>query len=162
MRLFLHTIGMMCPAKNALGSCSSSCPECFSPDRLEVAKSRPQSWKRGLHESLKRNGSTLLKSAEARSCQDSSCEEAQAPHTVEDKLALNIRKARRGAAPGPSGTTSEHQFPLVESEDDMGAIAQFAGILARGDISRCSGSDQKGSYERIEKGKRWGERHCCG
>ena len=52
----------------------------------------------------------------------------------EDKLALNIRKARRGAAPGPSGTTSEHLFPLLESEDDMGAFVQFAGILARGDI----------------------------
>ena len=52
----------------------------------------------------------------------------------EDKLALNIRKARRGAAPGPSGMTSEHLFPLLESEDNMGAFVQFAGILARGDI----------------------------
>ena len=52
----------------------------------------------------------------------------------ENKLALDIRTARRGAAPGPSGMTSEHLFPLLESEDDMGAFAQFAGILARGDI----------------------------
>ena len=50
----------------------------------------------------------------------------------EDKLALNIRKASRGAAPGPAGM--EHLFLLLESEDDMGAFAQFAGILARGDI----------------------------
>ena len=52
----------------------------------------------------------------------------------EDKLAPNIRKERRDAAPGPSGMTSEHLFPLLESEDDMGAFVQFAGILARWDI----------------------------
>ena len=34
----------------------------------------------------------------------------------EDNLAPNIRKARRGAAPGPSRMTSEHLFPLLESE----------------------------------------------
>ena len=31
----------------------------------------------------------------------------------EDKFALNIRQARRGAAPGPSAMTSEHLFSLV-------------------------------------------------
>ena len=30
--------------------------------------------------------------------------------------------------------TSEHLFPFLESEDDMSAFAQVAGILARGDI----------------------------
>ena len=34
----------------------------------------------------------------------------------------------------PSGMTSEHMFPLLESEDDMGAFARFASFLARGDI----------------------------
>ena len=52
----------------------------------------------------------------------------------EDKLAQNIRKARRGAAPGPSGMTNEHLFSLLESEDDLSLFSQFAGILARGDI----------------------------
>ena len=52
----------------------------------------------------------------------------------EDKLAQNIRKARRGAAPGPSGMTNEHLFTLLESEDDLSLFSQFAGILARGDI----------------------------
>ena len=81
----------------------------------------------------------------------------------EDKLALNIRKARRGAAPGPSGMTSEHMFPMLEFEDGMCAFAQFAGILARGDIPPLALEViQKMSYERIEKGQRWGERHCCG
>ena len=53
----------------------------------------------------------------------------------EDKLAHNIRKARRGAAPGPSGMTNEHLFALLESEDDVSLFTQFAGILARGDIT---------------------------
>ena len=52
----------------------------------------------------------------------------------EDKLAQNIRKARRGAAPGPSGMTNEHLFTLLESEDDLSLFSQFAGILARADI----------------------------
>ena len=52
----------------------------------------------------------------------------------EDKLAQNIRKARRGAAPGPSGMTNKHFFTLLESEDDLSLFSQFAGILARGDI----------------------------
>ena len=30
--------------------------------------------------------------------------------------------------------TSEHSFPLLESEDDTGAFVQFAGILVRGNI----------------------------
>ena len=46
----------------------------------------------------------------------------------------NIRKARRGAAPGPSSMTYEHLFTLLESEDNLSLFSQIAGILARGDI----------------------------
>ena len=35
----------------------------------------------------------------------------------------------------PSGMTNEHLFTLLESEDDLSLFSQFAGILARGDIS---------------------------
>ena len=63
-------------------------------------------------------------------------------HLDEDKLALNIRKARRGAAPGPSGMTSEHLFPLLESEDDMSVFVRHLG--QRGHPSPCSGSDSEG------------------
>ena len=39
---------------------------------------------------------------------------------------INLRTARKGAAAGPSGTTSDHLFPLLESE----RFAEFAQSLA--------------------------------
>ena len=39
------------------------------------------------------------------------------------KLLANVRSARRGAAPGPSGMTVEHLRPLLESDRDSWALA---------------------------------------
>ena len=44
------------------------------------------------------------------------------------------RTARRGAAPGPSGMTADHLFPILESEVDSGMLVQVASRLAVGDI----------------------------
>ena len=52
----------------------------------------------------------------------------------EERFAQKVRKARRGAAPGPSGMTSEHLFPMLESEDDLDALTQLASLVARGEI----------------------------
>ena len=52
----------------------------------------------------------------------------------EQRFAQNVRKARRGAAPGPSGMTSEHLFPMLESENDLDALSQVASLVARGDV----------------------------
>ena len=52
----------------------------------------------------------------------------------EDLFAKNIRIARRGAAPGPSGMTSEHLFPLLESDGTLSSVCQVAGFLARAEV----------------------------
>ena len=49
-----------------------------------------------------------------------------------DLFAKNLRVARRGAAGGPSGMTSEHLRPLLENHDDMTGISQD---LARAAVS---------------------------
>ena len=45
-----------------------------------------------------------------------------------------IRKARRGAAAGPSGMTSDHLFPVLESEGDSESLAKVASMLAVGNV----------------------------
>ena len=52
----------------------------------------------------------------------------------EDRFAKNIRIARRGAAPGPSGMTSEHLFLLLESDRTLASVCQVAGFLARAEV----------------------------
>ena len=47
---------------------------------------------------------------------------------------INLRTARRGAAAGPSGMTSDHLFPLLESERDSVMFAEFAQSLAVVDV----------------------------
>ena len=37
----------------------------------------------------------------------------------EERFAKNVRSARRGAAPGPSGMTSEHLCPMLENDGDL-------------------------------------------
>ena len=51
----------------------------------------------------------------------------------EDQFAKNIRSAR-GAAPGPSGITSEHLFPILESDGMLASVCQVAGFLARAEV----------------------------
>ena len=41
-----------------------------------------------------------------------------------------LRKARRGAAPGPSGMTSDHLFPLLEGEIDSELFTRVGSLLA--------------------------------
>ena len=44
------------------------------------------------------------------------------PLLLQKKLLVgNLRRARRGAAPGPSGITAEHLRPILESEEDTGS-----------------------------------------
>ena len=47
---------------------------------------------------------------------------------------LCLRAARRGAAPGPSGMTSDHLFPLLESDHDSDLFCQVGSLLATGNI----------------------------
>ena len=51
-----------------------------------------------------------------------------------DQFLLSLRKARRGAAPGPSGMTSDHLFPVLESEVDSGLFGQVGSLLAVGKV----------------------------
>ena len=45
-----------------------------------------------------------------------------------------LRKARPGAAVGPSGMTSDHLFPVLESEGDSESFAKVASMLAVGNV----------------------------
>ena len=45
-----------------------------------------------------------------------------------------MRNARRRAAAGPSGMTSEHLLSMLESDGDLQALTDFAGLVARGDV----------------------------
>ena len=54
---------------------------------------------------------------------------------LDDNLfAKNIRITRRGAAPGPSGMTSEHLFPLLESDRTLGSLCKVAGFFAKAQV----------------------------
>ena len=52
----------------------------------------------------------------------------------DDNFCRNLRSARRGAAPGPSGMTCEHLQPLLESDRDSGLLCQVSNLLARGHV----------------------------
>ena len=45
-----------------------------------------------------------------------------------------LRRARRGAAPGPSGMTSDHLYPVLESEAASELLTQVAGLFAVGQV----------------------------
>ena len=51
-----------------------------------------------------------------------------------DRLARNIRSARRGAAGGPSGMTVDHIRPLLESEADTAGFSSMCLDFARAEI----------------------------
>ena len=46
------------------------------------------------------------------------------------EVQICLRKARRGAAAGPSGMTSDHLFPILESEADSELFVQVCALLA--------------------------------
>ena len=50
------------------------------------------------------------------------------------ELLICLRKARRGAAAGPSGMTSDHLFPILESEADSKLFVQVCALLAVGNV----------------------------
>ena len=52
----------------------------------------------------------------------------------DEKFAKNFRSVRRGAAPGPSGMTTEHFFPLLESMSDTQAFCQLGNLLVQGEV----------------------------
>ena len=46
----------------------------------------------------------------------------------------NLRRARRGAAPGPSGITAEHLRPILDSEEDSRLLVNLCNQLANANI----------------------------
>ena len=46
----------------------------------------------------------------------------------------NLRKARRGAAPGPSGMTAHHLRPLLDVSADSLALGQVAALFSRAQV----------------------------
>ena len=52
----------------------------------------------------------------------------------ERKLSQNLRSARRGAAPGPSGMTSEHLRPLLDAPGDLHLFFKAAEQFAQASL----------------------------
>ena len=52
-----------------------------------------------------------------------------------DRLLKNLREARKGSAAGPSGMTSEHLKPLLESVECSRLFGEVATQFARGEMS---------------------------
>ena len=51
-----------------------------------------------------------------------------------DEFLIGLRKARRRAAAGPSGMTSDHLFPIFESEADSDLLVQVGALLSIGNV----------------------------
>ena len=51
-----------------------------------------------------------------------------------DRLLKNLREARKGSAPGPSGMTSEHLKPLLESVECSRLLGEVGTQFARGEM----------------------------
>ena len=61
--------------------------------------------------------------------------ETVAPFRLDaERFIKNIRSARRGAAGGPSGMTTEHLRPMMDSVNDMERLCLLGGIMARGEV----------------------------
>ena len=52
----------------------------------------------------------------------------------QDKFARNFRSSRKGAAPGPSGMTSEHLRLLLSKPDDVHVLFRMGEQLARAQV----------------------------
>ena len=75
----------------------------------------------------------------------------------------NVRSARRGAAPGPSGMTVEHLLGLVDSSDhDMEVFASFAGLVSRGLSPEAFWKGSDLSRHSPSKAGWWDSRNHCG
>ena len=58
----------------------------------------------------------------------------EVPFALDEKrFAQNLRSSRRGAAPGPSGMTSEHLRPLLSRPADLHWLFRAGEQLARGE-----------------------------
>ena len=51
-----------------------------------------------------------------------------------EEFLVYLRKARRGAAAGPSGMTVDHLFPILENERDSMLLVEMASSLATGNV----------------------------
>ena len=51
-----------------------------------------------------------------------------------DRFISNIRRAKRGAAPGPSGMTTEHFHPILENDASLIALFHVAVLFSRGQV----------------------------
>ena len=61
--------------------------------------------------------------------------EPEEPFVLDQDMFLhNVRTARRGAAPGPSGMTADHLRPLVEHSGGARALSHGASLMAQARI----------------------------
>ena len=69
-----------------------------------------------------------------------------------DEFLIGLPSARRRAAGGPSGMTSEHPFPLLDSERDSSVLTRVATFMARGEVPASgTGGHQIGATHSSEE-----------
>ena len=66
--------------------------------------------------------------------EDLACFVPEQEFVLEEGWFSHLRKARRGAAPGPSGMTSDHLLPLLEVSADSLALGQVASLFSRAQV----------------------------
>ena len=76
-----------------------------------------------------------------------------------EALFKNIRKARRGAAGGPSGMTVEHSRCLLQCDRALDSLHKFAHIMARGEVPDRIEKVVRVGRLRIAEASRGGQRH---
>ena len=76
----------------------------------------------------------------------------------EECFCRNLRSARRGAAPDPSGMTCEHLQPLLESERESNLLHQVADLIAT--ASHGPSDHAIGALDCIEEARWWGASDC--
>ena len=81
------------------------------------------------------------------------------------KFLICLRKARRGAAAGPSGMTFDHLFLVMENEGDSQRLVEVASLFAAGRVPeeivealRLGRIDELGVTQHITRGGRGARR----
>ena len=82
-------------------------------------------------------------------------------HLKRNTLRANLSKARKGAAPGPSGITAEHVRILLDDEADFKSSVGICTLILIVEIASVHPRDHDlGSYDCAEKVERGSARHC--
>ena len=88
------------------------------------------------------------------------CEPQERFSLSQELFLQNVRKARKGAAPGPSGMTADHLRPLLEHHPVAAALGHAALLLAQNRVpEEVMNALRHGRLTALRKPDGWGARH---